>query len=200
MSPMCGRYTLHTSRERLLEHFQLQSRLELVPRFNIAPSQAVPAVRQGEEQRELVMLRWGLIPAWAKEEKSGYRMINARAETVASKPAFRSALRYRRCLLPADGFYEWRAGPRGKQPYYIRLREGDVFAFAGLWEHWEGPDGKVIESCTIIVTNANEVLRPVHDRMPVILDPADYHRWLDPSCHDPSALTLLLQLYPAERG
>lgn len=196
---MCGRYTLHTSLEQIIDHFHLQQAPEITPRFNIAPSQAVPAVRGDPARRELVMLRWGLIPSWAKEEKTGYSMINARAETVAAKPAFRGAFRHRRCLIPADGFYEWKlAADNKKQPYYLRRRDGKIFAFAGLWEHWEGERGQCIDSCTIIVTEANEAVRSIHERMPVILDPADYEAWLNPDHRDTSTLAALLKPSPPE--
>lgn len=196
---MCGRYTLHTSVERLIEHFHLRQAQEIASRFNTAPSQDIPAIRGDSQNKELAMLRWGLIPGWAKEEKTGYSMINARAETVAIKPAFRSAFRYRRCLVPADGFYEWKSVAGKKQPYYIHRRDNEVFAFAGLWEHWKGEGGKSIESCTIIVTVANDLIQPIHDRMPVILEPAAYDTWLDPQNHDGSVLVGLLKPYSAEK-
>ena len=197
---MCGRFYLDAPREQLLGHFQLDDTdiPELLPRYNIAPSQDIAAVRQGAGGRELAMLHWGLIPSWAKGENPPYRMINTRAETVATKPAFRSAFRQRRCLIPASGFYEWQAGADGKQPYCIRPADESLFAFAGLWEHWEGKDGKVVESCTILVTEPNELLAPIHDRMPVILDPMDYTAWLDPQQDDPVTLSALLQSYPAD--
>jgi putative SOS response-associated peptidase YedK len=196
---MCGRYSLSVSPARIQQQFELPLVPDLGARYNIAPTQAVPVVRQTGSRRELALLRWGLIPHWAREERTGYSMINARAETVAQKPAFRAAMRTRRCLVPADGFYEWRAAGRVKQPYHIRLRDADVFAFAGLWEHWTGEDGREIESFTIIVTDANEQLRPIHDRMPVILSPGDYALWLDPAVRDPQRLMPLLKPYPSER-
>jgi putative SOS response-associated peptidase YedK len=153
----------------------------------------------GDKGRELAMLRWGLVPFWAKDLKIGYRTINARAETVASKPAFRAAFRQRRCLIPADGFYEWKTQSGGKQPYYIRLKHNHLFAFAGLWEHWKSETGEIMESCTIIVTNANELVRSIHDRMPVILNPNDYETWLLPSKNSTDYLTALLKPYPAEQ-
>jgi putative SOS response-associated peptidase YedK len=180
-----------------VDFFALTNSLDLKPRYNIAPSQEVPAVRQSGGGRELALLRWGLIPHWAKDEKIGYRMINARAETVAEKPSFRTAFRRRRCLIPATGFFEWKPVQGGKQPYNIRIGDGKLFAFAGLWERWEGQGGRIVESCTI-VTDANEVLRPIHDRMPVILDPADYGAWLDPELHDPERLKPLLRPCPPE--
>jgi putative SOS response-associated peptidase YedK len=197
---MCGRYTLHTSPARLAEHFQVPLLVALAPRFNIAPAQTVPAVCQGGAGRELVMLYWGLVPYWAKAARTGYRLINARAETVAVKPAFRAAFRQRRCLIPADGFYEWRPGPKARQPYYITLNDGQLFAFAGLWEHWEGEDGQKIESCTLIVTAANTLVQAIHERMPVILAPEDYAIWLDNnSCYNTARLEALLKPYPAEQ-
>ncbi len=192
---MCGRFTLHTEAGRLARQFVVQLDLDLAPRYNIAPSQDVLAIRQGPAGREAVMLHWGLVPFWAREVKTGYRMINARAETVAQKPAFRAAYRRRRCLVPADGFYEWRSGPRGKQPCHITLADGAPFAIAGLWERWEG-DG-TLESCTLIVTAANALVEPIHDRMPVILDPADYGAWLDPAT-EPGVLGALLRPYPPQ--
>ncbi|MCX8049683.1 MAG: SOS response-associated peptidase [Methylohalobius sp.] len=201
---MCGRYSLYASRAKLKEQFQIARDLapdSLFGRYNIAPSQPVATVRIAQDGvRELVPLRWGLIPHWAKEAKLEYSTINARAETAAEKPAFRSAFRYRRCLIPANGFYEWQARPQAnlKQPWYIQRQDGEVFAFAGLWERWQS-QAEVIESCTILVTDANELLRPIHDRMPVILDPSDYELWLDPFQHDLQALKSLLKPYPAWR-
>lgn len=195
---MCGRFTLRAAATELAARFQAPPP-DVLPRFNIAPTQTVLAVRQPKADREFARLRWGLIPAWAKDARGGYRMINARAETVADKPAFRAAFRQRRCLIPADGFYEWQVGPGGKQPYYFSLTDGGVFAFAGLWERWRGPDGDPIESCALIVTVANSVTQPIHDRMPVILAPADYAAWLDPDRRDAASLGALLRPYPAER-
>jgi putative SOS response-associated peptidase YedK len=196
---MCGRYTLHTAFETLQKHFQVSNQLKLIPRFNIAPSQSVAAVRMGTTDWELAMLTWGLVPFWAKDKKIGYRTINARAETVASKPAFRAAFRQRRCLIPADGFYEWKSQPGGKQPFYIRLKNKDVFAFAGLWEQWKSETGETLESCTIIVTDANELVRSIHDRMPVILNPNDYETWLNPSENSADHLSTLLKPYPPDQ-
>lgn len=196
---MCGRYTLSARRLERAEKALYKLFPELDPRYNIAPSQDVPVIRESpEEKYELVMARWGLIPHWAKDTKTGYSMINARAETVAAKPAFRDAFRRRRCLVPADGFYEWKKAGAAKQPFHIRLKAGGDFAFAGLWERWRG-EGQEIESCSIIVTGANELLRPIHDRMPVILDPADYAAWLNAENWDPETLAGLLRPYPAER-
>jgi putative SOS response-associated peptidase YedK len=195
---MCGRYTLSARRLALLEERLHTTFPELTPRYNIAPSQEVPVIRRTEEGYALVMARWGLIPSWAKDPKTGYRMINARAETVAEKPAFRSAFRYRRCLIPADGAYEWRQTNGHKTPYYICMKDRQPFAFAGLWEHWQGEADEAIESCAIIVTEANELVRPIHDRMPVILSPEDYTLWLDPEVTKVEPLNALLRPYPPE--
>ncbi len=178
--------------------FRLLRVLKLEPRYNIAPTQAVAAVRQIDSQRELAFLHWGLIPSWSKDPKMGARMINARAETVATKPSFRSAFKSRRCLIPADGFYEWKqTRKKTKQPYFIGLKNEEPFAFAGLWEHWESSDGSVIDSCTIITTQANDVLRKLHDRMPVILHEEHFDRWLDPKLQNRDELQSLLVPYPS---
>lgn len=193
---MCGRYTLSSRKLALAEQALHSLFPELPPRYNIAPSQDVPIIRESPEGYELVMVRWGLIPHWAKESKTGYSMINARAETVAEKPAFRDAFRRRRCLIPADGFYEWKKEGTAKQPFHIRLKGGGDFGFAGLWERWRGEDQE-IESCSIIVTDANDLMRPIHDRMPVILDPASYEIWLNAENRNTGALAGLLRPYPA---
>jgi putative SOS response-associated peptidase YedK len=202
---MCGRFTLRAPASAVAEAFGLGLDVvpPLEPRYNIAPSQAVPVLRlSSAERRELVLLRWGLIPSWADDPGIGNRLINARAETAAGKPAFRAAFRQRRCLLAADGFYEWAPASHGKraprQPYLFQIRSGGPFGFAGLWESWEGPQGARIESCTILTTSANELVRPVHDRMPVIVAPTDYQRWLDPAATRPEPLLGLVRPYPAE--
>ncbi len=200
-SSMCGRFTLRAPASLVAEQFALLELPPFTPRFNIAPSQPVPVVRlapgQPQPRRELVWLRWGLIPGWAKDPAIGNRMINARAETVAEKPAYRAAFRRRRCLVAADGFYEWQPTGKGKQPYFIRMRDDRPFAFAGLWESWEGPDSSQIDSCTLLTTEPNELLRPIHNRMPVILSGEDYRRWLDPAVEDPGQLAPLLRPYPS---
>ena len=194
---MCGRFTLHTPAGVLREHFGLDEVPQhLATNYNITPSQGIQAVRVTNGQREMVSLHWGLIPSWSKDAKAPYRMINARAETVADKPAYRIAFRKRRCLIPADGFYEWRVTESGKQPYHIRMKDGGVFAFAGLWECWAGNDER-IESCSILVTEANDTIRVVHDRMPVIVAPGDYGQWLDPTIAGGVRLMALLRSYPA---
>jgi putative SOS response-associated peptidase YedK len=195
---MCGRFTLATPEQDLVVQFNLPEIPELQPRYNIAPTQPVAAVRvpMPDGDRELVMLHWGLIPFWAKDPGLGARLINARSETVADKPAFRAAFRRRRCLVPADGFYEWQKQNGTKQPFFIRLQDGRPFAFAGLWERWQDQDGGVIESCTLLTTRPNELLQPLHNRMPVILHPHDYALWLDPEAQDIDALHRLLNPYP----
>jgi putative SOS response-associated peptidase YedK len=170
----------------------------LTAHYNIAPTQFVPVVRHLEAERFLSAMKWGLIPSWAKDDKIGGKMINARAETVAEKPAFRSAFKSRRCIIPTSGFYEWKKLERGKQPFYFYLKDKPVFGFAGLWEEWrDTKSGEVLESCTIITTEANEVLLPVHDRMPVILKTEDYEQGLDSKETDKERLQMLLAPYPA---
>ncbi|QDU39428.1 Putative SOS response-associated peptidase YedK [Maioricimonas rarisocia] len=198
---MCGRFTLHAPPQLIREAFSLFRDPELAPRYNIAPSQPIAVVRFDENRtpREWDLLRWGLIPSWAKDSKIGYKMINARGETVASKPSFRAAFKRRRCLIPADGFYEWEKRDEGpKQPWYMTQPDGEPFAFAGLWESWSDPDGGVIESCTIITTEANDEMARLHDRMPVILPPDDYDVWLDPSIEEAKTLQPLLVPYEGE--
>ena len=191
---MCGRFTQAAPGEVVAEVFGLPEAPELAPRYNIAPTQEVAAVRAGAAGgRELVALHWGLIPAWANDRAMAARMINARAETLAAKPAFRSALRARRCLVVADGFYEWRQVGAGKRPYFIGLASGGPFGFAGLWERWAGAGADAVESCTIVTTVANELVAPIHDRMPVILEPAEFALWLDPALRDPEAVRPLLR-------
>jgi putative SOS response-associated peptidase YedK len=197
---MCGRFTLGATAATLAAQFDLANVPTWTSRYNIAPTQEVLVVLQPSPQanREARLHRWGLIPPWAKDPSIGNRMINARAETVATKPAFRRAFKERRCLLLADGLYEWQRQERRKQPFYIRLRDGRPFAFAGLWEHWEGSEGMAIQSCTILTTTSNEVVGRIHDRMPVILSPTDYDRWFDPSIQESTVLQTLLRPYPAD--
>ena len=191
---MCGRFTQAAPGEVIAEAFGLPEVPELAPRYNIAPTQEVAAVRAGAAGgRELVALHWGLIPAWANDRAVAARMINARAETLAAKAAFRSAFRARRCLVVADGFYEWRKVAAAKRPYFIGLAGGGPFGFAGLWERWAGAGDEAVESCTIVTTAANELVAPIHDRMPVILEPAEFALWLDPALRDPEALQALLR-------
>jgi putative SOS response-associated peptidase YedK len=194
---VCGRYTLRTPVETLAEEFGITGPLPEVPtRFNVAPTQEVAAVLiEEDEQRKLEMLRWGLIPSWADDAAIGNRMINARSETAAQKPSFRSAFRKRRCLVLADGFYEWQKTASGKQPYYIRMGDGSPFAFAGLWESW-GKYGEEVRSCTILTTEANGLVGEIHHRMPVILPAEEYDLWLDPDMGEAEPLLDLLRPYP----
>lgn len=184
---MCGRYVQASSPELLAERFGVDDVQvgEREPNYNVAPRLAVPVVRRREDRRVLSELRWGLVPSWAKDPKMGDRMINARAETVATRNAYRRAFAKRRCIIPADGFYEWqrRPGQKRKQPMFVHRRDGEPMAFAGLWEFWretDDPDGEPLRSCAIITTNANATLAPIHDRMPVILPESAWEAWLDP--------------------
>jgi putative SOS response-associated peptidase YedK len=197
---MCGRFTLTATAQRLQAAFPLFDIPELPPCFNVAPTHLVAAVRQAtpETKPAFCQLRWGLIPFWAEDKKIGASLINARADSVATKPAFRDAFKRRRCLVLADGFYEWQTlGKKDKRPYHLRLKHERPFAFAGLWDTWKG-DETPLESCTIITTDANDLVRPLHDRMPVILSPRDYTRWLDPTPCDPQVLQEMLQPLPAQ--
>lgn len=209
---MCGRYTLTDPGEELMRQFHLPGLPpEYLPRYNIAPSQPVPVIASVEGERRIGMMRWGLVPGWAKDPSIGHRMINARAETVAEKPAFRTALRRRRCLIPADGFYEWQVRNGRKQPVRFVGATERVFAFAGLWESWRPPTSAEsageagdaqptrLVTCTIITTEANDFVRPVHDRMPVILPREAYDLWLDPRIQDPEAILPLLTSAPELR-
>jgi putative SOS response-associated peptidase YedK len=196
---MCGRFTLRTSTEDIVKAFGLSDVPDLKPRYNIAPTQQVAAIRLNSETgtRQLSMLRWGLIPSWADDPKIGHRNINARAETVAMKQAYRDAFNKGRCLVVADGFYEWKKTGSTKQPYFIRLKDDEPFAFAGLSEHWHR-GGEVIDSCAIITTEPNELMEGIHDRMPVILSPDDYELWLEPDFHGQGKLLAMLKPYPTE--
>jgi putative SOS response-associated peptidase YedK len=198
---MCGRYNLITDAEALVDFFEIEQTLfdvsELQPRYNIAPSQDVPIVRDTGNGRELAMARWGLVPHWSKEEKPKYSTINARAETVAEKPTYREAFRRKRCLIPATGFYEWKREGDQKTPHHIRLPEGGLFAFTGLWDHWD-KEGTGFDSCSIIVTSANTTMQPIHDRMPVILNPAQYNTWLAADHFNRAQLESLLVPYTGE--
>jgi len=196
---MCGRFVQYSDPEVYASSFELDAVCEGVPRYNLAPTQSVLAVRKAEDgSRVLVPLRWGLVPSWSKGPDSRYSMINARAETVESKPAYRNAFKHRRCLIPAEGFYEWKAGDGGKTPFLIHRTDGQPFGMAGLWERWRGPAGEQLESCTIIVTDANALVRDIHDRMPVIVAPEDYGDWLDPDTEDTDRLRAMLR--PADPG
>jgi putative SOS response-associated peptidase YedK len=192
---MCGRYTLRTAPEQLGLPFGIEHVPAITPRFNIAPTQDILTVRDAGDGPAAAMMRWGLIPSWAKDASIGSKMINARADTVAEKPAFRTALKRRRCLIVADGFYEWqKLDAKRKQPWYFTLPEDEPFAFAGLWECWKSPNGP-LETATIITTTANDVLAPMHYRMPVILPPETYARWLDPLADGGASIQNLLRPY-----
>lgn len=197
---MCGRYSITTVPEAMRTLFRFDGPLlNLPPRYNVAPTQDAPVVvRAPEGGRQLTMMRWGLVPSWSKEGPSArFSMHNARAETVAEKPAYRSAFRDRRCLVPADGYYEWEKRPDGRQPYRYTMSDGSTFAFAGLWDRWKRPDGTMLSSFTIIVTEANALAAQVHDRMPVILDRDGMDAWMtDSSLAD---LLALLKPFPADR-
>jgi len=196
---MCGRFTLAVDINTIARVFNaaIPSALNTEARYNIAPQQNVLTVMR-DETTHLDLLRWGLIPSWAKEESIGSKMINARAETLAEKPSFKRLLHSKRCLLVADGFYEWKKEQGGKTPMYITLRDKDPFAFAGLWDTWRDADGQQIRTCTIITTEPNELVASIHNRMPVILPPKAREEWLDPSLHDDRILLPLLAPYPAE--
>jgi putative SOS response-associated peptidase YedK len=197
---MCGRYTITVLLNELRERFGFETDLEsLVPRYNLAPTQDAPVIVAGDDGRVLERMRWGLIPSWADDPKIGNRLINARSETAAKKPSFRSAFRRRRCLVPADGFYEWKKNPgtSKKTPMRIVVGDGEPFAFAGLWETWTDPDGEPLGTFTILTTSPNELLRTIHHRMPVILERSAEDAWMDPDTDDPEKLASLLTPYPA---
>ena len=196
---MCGRFTLQISPELLAGIFGLTEIPVFPARYNIAPSQQVALIRQiGDGHNRLDYLQWGLIPSWAKDENTGNMLINARSETVAEKPAFRHAVKYRRCLIPASGFYEWRQEGKLKIPLHVRLKDGSPMVFAGLWESWKSPKDGVIESCTILTTSSNKLIAPLHDRMPVVLHQQEFNAWLDREMNDPENLRRFYQPYPAE--
>jgi putative SOS response-associated peptidase YedK len=195
---MCGRYTLRTPIDVLAEGFEIQEYpSSITPNYNVAPTQEVAVVVEEDEKRKLEMFHWGLIPSWAKDPSKGNKMINARAETVSEKPSFRSAFKKRRCLILADGFYEWQKTDDGKQPYHVKMEDGSPFVFAGLWEIWK--DEEEIRSYTIITTEANDLMGEIHHRMPVILPPEDYDMWLDPDFDEKESLVSLLKPYPSDK-
>ncbi|MFO7801061.1 MAG: SOS response-associated peptidase [Desulfovermiculus sp.] len=198
---MCGRFGLWADQQKIQDHFQIQEPLPFEPRYNIAPSQEILAIGQDENNiRKSAKLRWGLVPHWAKDTKTGYKMINARAETIWKKPAFRAAAKRRRCLIPASCFFEWKNKEKGsKQPYCIRPKHGDLFAFAALWEHWHDKEtDEKIDSCTIVTTEANTAVSDLHDRMPVIIPLSGYNLWLDRTIEEPDELNHLIIPCPAE--
>jgi len=196
---MCGRYS-ETKLDALLKtRFRIRHELErLTPRYNVAPGQDAPVILGGAERR-LARFRWGLVPRWASDPSVGNKLINARGESLADKPSFAEAFRKRRCLVPADGFYEWKKTPAGRHPVRYVLKDEELFAFAGLWDAWRRPDGSELFTYTIVTTKPNELVAPVHDRMPVLLRPEDEDLWLDERVDDPARLTPLLSPYPADR-
>lgn len=197
---MCGRYRLTAKERYIRDHFGLDDDPAWTPRWNIAPTQPIPTIRQhrSETKRTFGLMRWGLVPHWAKEPSIALKTINAMSETAAEKPAFRDAMRWRRCLIPADGFYEWlKIGRREKQPYNMGMIDDALFAFAGLWERWRSPAGEEVQTCTILTTEPNVLVAPIHDRMPVILRPEDYELWLDPGVVNPNRVSDCLQPFDA---
>jgi len=197
---MCGRYRLSRRKQIIEEQFDCDPwEDDWEPRYNIAPTQPVPVIRQhpNEPSRQISLMRWGLIPNWARNASIASSTINAKSETAATKPAFRDPFRFRRCLIPADGFYEWKRGGVSKQPYCFEVNDGELFAFAGLWDGWKDPSGKWVKTCTILTTTPNAVTSTVHDRMPVILDPNSYDLWLDPAMLNVEAISELAKPFDA---
>jgi putative SOS response-associated peptidase YedK len=198
---MCGRYRLSRRKRIIEEHFETQAwDDDWSPRFNIAPTQPVPVIRQHPKKpvRQISTMRWGLIPSWAKDTSGAARMINARSETAHTLPAFREAMKLRRCLVPADGFYEWQRRGSAKQPFCFEVGDGGLFAFAGLWERWRDPSGQWVKSCSILTTTPNGVTSAIHDRMPVILESESYDLWLDPGMQNVAAISEMLKPYDAK--
>ncbi len=195
---MCGRFTLGATPRDVVDRFNVvQTLYDLTPRYNIAPTQPVGAVIE-EDGRTLQGCQWGLVPFWADDPSIGNRLINARADTLRKKPAFRSSFKRRRCLIPADGFYEWQRRPRGKVPVCIRRADGGLLAFAGLWDEWQSPDGSPLRSCAIVTTDPNDLMAKIHNRMPAILAPDDEAAWLDPANQDTTALAEMLRPFPSD--
>jgi putative SOS response-associated peptidase YedK len=194
---MCGRFAQKSPRAKITKKFKVEEVPPLAERYNVAPAQAVLAVRETSGVREATFFKWGLVPSWAKDPGIGNKLINARSETVTEKPSFRGAFARRRVLVPADGFFEWSRRGDSKRPFYFHMRDGEPFAIAGLWERWEG-EGGPLETCTLLTTEANELLAPYHDRMPVILRPEDYDLWLGVGAASPNQLIPLLRPYPHE--
>jgi putative SOS response-associated peptidase YedK len=197
---MCGRYRLSRRKQVIEEHFETADWQEdWSPRYNIAPTQPIPVIRQHPKKprRDLSLMRWGLIPSWAKDTSGAARMINARSETAHTLPAFREAMKLRRCLVPADGFYEWKRTGTSKQPFCFEVGNGGLFAFAGLWERWRDPSGQWVKSCSILTTTPNAVTSAIHDRMPVIVHPDSYDLWLDPGMTNVQVVSELLKPYEA---
>jgi putative SOS response-associated peptidase YedK len=198
---MCGRYTLAVQLDMIQDRFLLKESIPaFTPRYNIAPTQMAPVITESASGRRLELMRWGLVPAWAKDQTIGNKLINARGETVAEKPSFRKSLQSRRCIVPSDGFYEWKKLPDGKSKIPIRLTvgQGDLFGFAGLWDSWKAPDGSELRTFTIITTEPNQAVASIHNRMPVILSKENEKRWLDPTITQPQLLLPLLVPYQGE--
>ncbi len=193
---MCGRYTITSAPEAIRALFHYPEQPNFPPRYNVAPTQPIPIVRLVEGKRQFALVRWGLLPSWVKDPKNFALLINARGESVADKPAFRSAMKRRRCLIPADGFYEWKAVSGRKAPYFVRLKSGAPMAFAGLWETWTGPNGEELESAAIVTTEANRTLAPIHSRMPVILAPEAFDLWLNTADVDVKTAAALIATAP----
>lgn len=196
---MCGRFALNEDPKRFAEYFQISGGVEFSPSWNIAPSSGICTITADElEQRQLHIMRWGLIPSWAKDPSISFKLINARGESVAEKPSFRSAFKYRRCIIPASGFYEWKVEKGAKCPWYISLKSGQPMAFAGLWGTWHPDDEEEVNSCCIITTSANELMRAIHDRMPVILDSNQWEVWLSPKVKQADQLMSLIQPHESD--
>ncbi len=189
---------MYTPAKDLADQFEVSEIPDVQPHYNIAPTQEVIIVRVLAEssRRELVKVRWGLVPHWAKDDKMAAGMINARCETVAEKPAFRAAFKYRRCLIPTNGFYEWKKEKSRKQPFLFEMADHNPFAFGGVWEHWKSPEGAIVDTCSIITTGSNDLLKEIHDRMPLIIRASDYGLWLDPQIRGSDALTKLFEPFP----
>jgi putative SOS response-associated peptidase YedK len=196
---MCGRFTLQYSNEMLAQIFGAKVSQEIKPRYNISPTQKVPVVRTSPDDStiHIDLLKWGLIPSWAKDPSIGSHMINARSETADQKPSFKNSLKHRRCIVPASGFYEWLAVEGKKHPLYIKLKDNSLMMLAGIWDHWKSPDGNVIESFSILTTSSNELISPLHDRMPVVLDLKFKDIWLDPKLTNPEQLKPYFKPYPS---
>lgn len=198
LGTMCGRFIIELTPDLVKKVFGIIEVPDWPARYNVAPSQLVPVIREAADgSRRLTMMRWGLVPSWAKEPGDG--LINARSETAHEKPSFRHALRQRRCIIPSSGFIEWAKADGKKLPFYVRMADGAPMPFAGLWEAWRSPDGQMLETCTILTTMANAKVAPIHDRMPVILHPDEFGLWLDRQVHDPEKLAPLFAPYPSDR-
>jgi putative SOS response-associated peptidase YedK len=195
---MCGRYAITSAPEAIRRLFGYDEQPNFPPRYNVAPTQPIPIVRMVEGKRQFALVRWGLIPAWVRDPRGFSLLINARGESLGDKPAFRAALRYRRCLFPADGFYDWRREGEGARPYFVRLKAGGPMAFAGLWENWMGPHGEEMETAAIVTTRANRMLAAIHPRMPVIVPPEAFDLWLDSARVDATTAAALIAPAPED--